>query len=855
MKKVIRSLCAVTAAALLISAYSFCLTVGAANNTLTDRDGTVWELVNEVKSPNDVLTTSIYTNTLGKLAYTVSSGKDTVIELSSLGITLTDCDLSTGLKYNNDAAQNTVTDEYELLAAQSSACSDTCIESVMTFSKDKFTLTLTVRVYNDGTAYRYSVDGENGIAYISDESSSMNLPEDTTVYYHPLSNSYEAAYQTISSADFKKAGISCLMPLLTKSKVNSTDYWAFFTESNIFSDEQVYSASRLRTNYGKSGFHYIKGNNQDNDIEMQYPFNTPWRVALIGTDIDTVANSSVVTSLNPDNKIGDTSWITPGKAAWSWWTTGDPISKSEQYEYIDFAAANGFEYSLIDYGWYLWNDYESILKELADYAKSKGVKLLLWYGVNNTCHPTYPENSLLDDETIKKELEWTASIGFSGVKVDFFDSDAQKEMKIMKSVAETAANNKLVVVFHGCTIPHGEIRTYPNILSYEAIKGIENAKWDMSSIYPENIISQMLIRNAVGPSDFTPTGMAISSTDDGFGLATLIGFNSGVTSYARSVASYEGYSGMNFIDSLPDKWDKSIILEGEPGQYASFARNGNGMWYIGSVSATDRNVDLSLDFLGSGNYTMYMWQSEEKGLVMKKSSVTLTDHIKVSLKYGQGFVAIITDKEIDLSTPYDSFTFYEGEDYGANPYPLKRYDMYCSGEIALGINCTSNQNGMSVEYKADKSGVYDICVYGRGEGDMCINVNGKNQVNFSFDEGVKIIKKYTFKLNLQKGNNTIEIYCDNDSKVYNADIDKIAIGPDKLNESNVLTIVSIAIIILLTIAGATAVIIAIKRKETADADDSSGAVGATHDASVDSPSYSAADAETDAPDTDTPDNK
>lgn len=824
MKKAIKIICAITAVFLLMSAYSFCLTVGAANNQLTDKNGTVWELINEIKSTHGVLYTDIYTNAAGNLAYAVRIGEDTVIELSSLGVTLTDCDLSKGLKYNNDATQKKVTDKYELFAAQSSVCNDTCVESVMTFSKSNFKLTLTVRAYDAGTAYRYSVDGGKGTAYISGESSSMNLSEDTTVYYHPLSNSYEADYKTISSADFKNAGESCLMPLLTKSKVNDTDYWALFTESNIFSDDQVYSASRLRTSYGKAEFHYIKGNHQDNDIEMQYPFNTPWRVALIGTDIDTVANSSVITSLNPENKIGDTSWVTPGKTAWSWWTTGDPISKAEQYEYINFAAANGFEYSLIDYGWYLWDDYESILKELADYAKSKGVKLLLWYGVNNTCHPTYPENSLLDDEAIKRELEWTASIGFSGVKVDFFDSDAQKEMRIMRNVAETAAKNKLVVVYHGCTIPHGEMRTYPNILSYEAIEGIENAKWNMESIYPENIISQMLIRNAVGPSDFTPTGMAISSTDDGFELATLIGFNSGITSYARSVASYEGYSGMNFINSLPDKWDKSIILEGEPGQYASFARKGNGIWYIASASAIERNVDFTLEFIGCGNYTMYMWQTGENGPVMKESIVSSANHVKASLTRGQGFVAIITDKKIDLTTPYDNYTFYEGEDNAANKYPLRRYDMYSSGGQVLGINCTTNQNGMLVEHNADKSGIYSIYVYGRGQGDMCIDVNGKNQVKFNFDDGVNVIKKYSFELNLKKGANTIEIYCDNDSQVYNAEIDKIAIAPSNLNGFPTLLIVSVFVIALLAVVAIVTVIIALKRKKATVANENQNTV-------------------------------
>lgn len=818
LKKTISRLVCLTAALLLIiTAVPFGFAAPAVGEDITDDSGTQWHAFASVNSPSGKLTATFLTDKDGEPSFTVSSGDGDVIGLSPLGIVTTDCDLSNGLAYNDDLKIETVTDQYELKAEKSSSVSDTCSEAVMSFSKGGLTLTVNFRAYDTGVAYRYNVGGKSGTASVVTEKSGYNLKNSGDLYYQTYSASYESDYETISSENLLSAEVKGILPALMSTKVNEKQYWVLLAESNVWGGDQVYCSSRMLKEKESYTFLYRFGNNQYGNVEMEYPFNTPWRLAAVSTDINDVCATTLVTTLADDSKIEDTSWITPGKSVWSWWTTGDPITVDEQYDYIDAAAELGFEYSLIDYGWYLWDNYEAVLSGLSEYAAKKGVKLLLWYGVNNTCHPTYPENSLLSEEDVKRELEWVDKLGFSGVKVDFFDSDAQKEMQIMKWVAECAAEHKLGVIYHGCISPRGEQRTYPNVLSYEAIRGMENAKWK-DYLKGSTLVNQVLIRGAVGPTDFTPTAMQTDYNSDsslvfsnGFSLATTVTFQTGVIHFARATECYEDYEGLPFMLALPDRWDESRITEAVPNICATVARRSGDTWFIGTVASAAYDAETSLSFIGDGSYYMYMWSDGEDGLTLTESTVTSADSIKVSLKALGGYAAIISKDKLDLSTPYDGYTYYEAEEYSASKYPAVQPDLYASSSKVLIISHYNADQGAQITYDAECDGKYQLILYCGGSGQIAVDVNGEPNARIDLPTYGKIMRKYTAEMELKKGENVINIYCQESSLGRNLLFDKFSVH--LVAKDSFPWLIVIAIVAVIAVA-AVALAVAVKRKKS-----------------------------------------
>lgn len=779
-----------------------------------------WNVLSCVNSPSNVLTVNLYTNKNGEIGYTVNSEEGRVIELSSLGIVTSECDMTSGLKFNDDLKVEKITDKYTLLSDKKDAVSDTCNEAVLSFTKDGKKLTITFRVYDNGAAYCYSLDGKGQIA-IKSEKSGFNFNDQTTVTYQPLSLSYESHYTQNMLDSVKGVNITTLMPAMFETTVADEKYYVLVTESNVWGDEP-YCSSNLYKRFNSNEFSVVFGQKQDKDVTMTYPFNTPWRLAIISKDINEVSMSTLVTSLAPDSKTDDTSWVTPGRSSWSWWTTGDPITPNEQRDYIDFAAENGYEWYLVDYGWYLWENYEEKLTQLAEYAKKKGVKLSLWYGVNNTCHSTYPENSLLDDDKIERELKWTKSIGFDAIKVDFIDSDAQHDMKLMKKVAQVALENKIVVVFHGCHAPRGEMRTYPNVVSYEGIYGKENQKW--STIPTDTLINQILIRNAVGPADFTPNGVQIlvpggseSFFSPAFELATVAIFQSGITHYASSPGVYRGHTALAYLNLMPSKWNESKIIESKFGGYATVARRNGDKWFVSSVTNEDRTTESALSFLDDDTYNMYLYVDGEKGLEMKESKVNNKDKIALELKKNQGFAAIISKESLDLSTPYDKLSFYEAEDYPAD----KSYtstNRYASNNTVLTVSGFGSERGVKIPYVAEKSGAYKITVYAGGKAQINIDVNDETEDTYEITCYDKIIREYKSTVTLKRGENVITIYAANNNDLpHFVDVDRVSIGMIE-DESRINWLLVIAIGSTVAVLAVAAFVFFKKKKSIVTAD-------------------------------------
>lgn len=441
----------------------------------------------------------------------------------------------------------------------------------------------------------------------------------------------------------------------------------------MFNEDDPYCSGCLSTSGGSRALKWKFGVKTES-VVMSGAFHTPWRALVIGDDLNETSNSDLIMNLNPPSVLEDTSWIKPGKCAWSWWSSGgdSPVEYHVQKDYIDFAAENGWDFVCLDFGWALWDDSANKVRELCEYGAERGIGIYLWYGVNNTGHkdykdsqgnPAYPYYSLLDEETIVREFQRISALGVKGVKVDYYESDTQGTMKQMQMCAEIAAKNHLMVLFHGCTLPKGESRTYPHVVSYEAINGTEYYKWfDRPSLASR--VSYVFTRNVVGSADFTPTGIPVYGikATAGFALADTVTIESGIQHFAHSVYTYEGSSALPMLNDIPVAWDELKILDGYPMQFNVTARRSGKDWYIASATIDPRTVEIPLsDLISEGTWDAYIFADNDDGSDLKvtvQKGLTAKDVIRQNLLPNGGFVIKLTQNGMKLSTSTSNYRTY-----------------------------------------------------------------------------------------------------------------------------------------------------------------------------------------------------
>ncbi len=755
-------------------------------------DGTILSQETDLtlSSPDKSLVAKVWTDpSTGRFFFSTSKNEDVVLEASSLGITTTSTDLSKDLTLVNDSISFSSIDEsYELISSSNGLVSNKCNELTFTLEHTNGDLlNVILRAYNDGFAYRYNLPlAQDESVSIIRETSEFVLPNNTNTWaFTQVNETYEGTFTKRSLSLLKNSSLDLSRPLL--ASVDSDKYWLLLTEANVFNQEDAYCASYFSTKMGEKNLGFRFGNGQTSNVVLNYPANTPWRVAIVTDNLNDLANSSLVPNLNDPSKIEDTSWIKPGKVAWSWWSSlgDDPIDYKSQKDYIDFAAENGWEYVCLDYGWVLWDDYEKKIEALCTYAENKGVSILLWYGVNNTNHTVsgaYPKYSLLDNETITREFELISKLGVKGVKVDYFNSDNQKTMNQMYMVADIASENKLMVVFHGNTNPNGEERTFPNIMTYEAVYGAEYYKW-RNEPSVANCLIYPFTRNVVGPMDFTPTAYRVGNIDASFGfmLAQTVVYKSSLQHFAASVYVYEGYKGLSFLNDVETKWDESFLCEGYPGEYTSMARKTGNDWFIGTMTLEPRTTDISLSFLDEGEYNAYIYRenSNKNGVEIQELKVTSTDSINLSLLANDGAAIKLTKDEMITDTVYDETTYYEAEDAILEGATIVENNQYASNLKHVGWLGGSLTNTLTFNnVEVDKDGDYALKIF---------FISGQTRnlyVKVNNDEPIKIenlisnandwvaINKKTIKISLKEGTNSIKLFND---ESYAPSIDRIGV--------------------------------------------------------------------------------
>ena len=599
-----------------------------------------------LQSPDGRMTVTV-SDEGGKPAYSVSRGGVTFIEKSPLGVRLNFADLTAGLTMKACDVK-AVSDEYDLMTTKQHHVVYEANEAVCQFDKDGYRMDVIFRVSNRDVAYRYKLyprrgrGGETLVAVVEGEASGFTLPEGTTTFLCPQSKpmggfartspSYETSY-TLDDAMGKNGwgegySFPCLfkVPMAATKSQAARQGWVLISETGT---DGGYVGCRLLND---GGANYRIGFPQQGEMNGQgsttaavsLPSVTPWRTITCGETLANVVETTVAWDLvQPKYKASrDYSY---GKGSWSWIIGMDSSCNfDEQKRYIDFSAAMGWRSVLIDAFWDKQIGYER-MAELARYGREKGVGIFLWYNSNGQWNdaPQTPIGRMDRSSARRQEMKWMKDNGILGIKVDFFGGDKQPMMQLYEDILTDANEFGIQVIFHGCTLPRGWERMYPNYVASEAVLASENLHFGQGACDAEahNACIHPFIRNAVGSMDFGGSTLnkyynadnqhgTVRRTSDVFALAAAVLFQSSVQHFAlapNNLTDAPAWA-IDFMKRVPTTWDEVRFIDGYPGQYVVMARRSAGKWYIAGANAGPeaRTLDLILPMLpASATVSLY----------------------------------------------------------------------------------------------------------------------------------------------------------------------------------------------------------------------------------------------------------
>ena len=561
-----------------------------------------------------------FTLSLGEsLSYYVKYDNTQLMDSSPLGIDREDEAFSSNLQFISKSEVLLIDEQYELKSGKRLLCHNWANEQTYRFENSNGKVVeLILRVYNDGVAFRYRFPDESTKFYkITKENTGFKFFTDGKAWIHPYdwrsnkSPCYEQYCQSnIAIGTNSPNAQGWAYPML----FNTKNHWIMVTEAAL---DDTYCATHVKSD--KSGLYTVVfaakeevAIPDDPEPMSQLPWASPWRVIIIGDQLADIIETSIIQNLNPPSVIEDTDWIKPGRAAFSWWSDQpSTYDYEEQIKYIDFAADMGWEYILIDAGWHKMTDNE--LDYIMAYAQYKEVGVWLWYksGLAEEDRPNTFWDVMSDPQRRKEQYDKIAKWGVKGIKFDFFDSDKQGVIELYKEFLEEAMERKLMVTFHGCTLPRGWERTYPNLMTMEAVSGSEK----FTSQYgcnqaPAHNATIPFTRNVVGSMDYAPLTFSNKIYDGvesqnittyGHQLALSVVFESGIQHFADNRMVYAGLQAevLDFLKKVPTAWDDTKLVCGYPGDYVVIARRKGNDWYIGGINGnnTEREIKLDLSFL------------------------------------------------------------------------------------------------------------------------------------------------------------------------------------------------------------------------------------------------------------------
>jgi hypothetical protein len=587
---------------------------------------------------------------------------DTVIlEQSKLGIIRGDEDFSRNLALESVSDVETTKTEYDLHQRKYSYAGNRRVFHLKNSSGNR--MDIIFQVSNDGVAFRYYFpDSSSETKRIVEEVSSFHFLPGTKAWIQPMADAktgwsdvqpcYEEHYQQGVEVDKlipNKAG--WVFPAL----FNFDRYWMLITET---APDRNYCGCRLRLD--SASYEFSIGFPQEPEIfpggplnpQSALPWGTPWRIIAIGDGLKPIVESTLGTDLAEPVRLRDISYVRPGKASWSWALLKDgSVVYDAQKRFIDFAANMRWEYCLIDVNWDTQIGYDKI-KELADYARAKHVGLILWYNSSGDWNTTtyHPKSKLLTHEDRVREFSRLKEMGIKGIKVDFFGGDGQSMMAYYQDIFEDASQVGLLVNCHGATIPRGWQRTYPNLLTMEAVRGFEYVTFDQinADLEANHACVLPFTRNVFDPMDFTPVCFSEVPgikriTTNGFELALSVIFWSGIQHFAvtpEGMAKVPEYV-RDFLREIPSRWDETRFVDGFPGKLVVIARRSGNTWYLAGINGEgdEKRLNFELPFLGSTRTGRLISDgADNRSFSMQMIKITQGKLLEVTLKGNGGFV-------------------------------------------------------------------------------------------------------------------------------------------------------------------------------------------------------------------------
>ena len=624
----------------------------------------------QITSPDGKLVVTV-ADMDGRPSYSVSYDNVLFLKPSPLGMIANIGDFSSGMSLEKNVSTNKIDETYELASIKQSKVRYVANEAVFSFTQQGKTIyDVIFRISNNDVAFKYRMypQGETLSCVVKQEATGFAFPDGTTTFLCPQSKpmggfartspSYETSYTADDVAGKNGWGEGYTFPCLFR---NGDNGWVLVSETGV---NGGYCASRL---LGHKGGVYTIGFPQEGEANgngtvspgIALPGETPWRTITVGKTlapiVETTVPFDVVKPLYPAK--GE---YTYGRGSWSWIIGMDGSTNyKEQLRYIDFSAAMGYQSVLVDALWDKQIGRDKI-EELAKYGKDKGVALYLWYNSNGYWNdaPQTPRGIMDNAIARRKEMKWMQSIGIRGIKVDFFGGDKQMTMQLYEDILSDANEYGLLVIFHGCTLPRGWERMYPNFASSEAVLASENLHFSQGSCDHEafNATLHPFIRNTVGSMDFG--GSALNKyynadnaprgsrrvTSDVYALATAVLFQSPVQHFAlapNNLTDAPSWA-IDFMKEVPTTWDEVRFIDGYPGKYVILARRHGDKWYIAGVNAQKETLKLKVNLPMFSNGEKVRLFSDDKVLQggVKQIGIGKKQELQLSIPCNGGILIV-----------------------------------------------------------------------------------------------------------------------------------------------------------------------------------------------------------------------
>ena len=624
----------------------------------------------EIKSPGENLSLNIEAG--AKLQWSVQSDGQQIVSPSSISLQLEGGEvLGENVKILSSKTEK-IDNVITAVNYKKSSIQDQCNQLIINFKGD---YGIIFRVYNDGLAYRFFTK-KKGELLVKNEEANFNFTADHRVFVPYMwdyrdgkifNSSFEALYKEIKISKFASDSLAFLPVLIdvgNNKKVvileaDLEEYPGMYLNINQthMGFMGVYAPYPLEAKLGGyGGINYIPVKRADYIAKVDGNRNFPWRIVVISNQDKELLNNDMVQRLASPSRIEDISWIQPGQVAWDWWNDLNishvdfkaGMNTPTYKYYIDFASANKIKYIIIDGGWSESLDLTKVkpdlnLQEIIDYGKLKGVDVILWaswYAVTQQMDKVFPLYS---------------KMGVKGFKIDFVDRDDQKAVASLYEIAKKAADYHLLVDYHGVFKPTGLQKTYPNVVGFEGVKGLENYKWATED-QPRYVVSIPYLRMIAGPMDYTPGAMRnsnkanyrpINSNPMSQGtrceqLAMYVVFEAPLQMLSDNPTIYmKEQECTDFITRVPTTFDATVALDGKVGEYVALARRKGDTWFVGSMSNwSARDMTLDFSFLGDGDYQAVVFQdginADRDATDYKKEIIKISKDSKLNIHLAPG---------------------------------------------------------------------------------------------------------------------------------------------------------------------------------------------------------------------------